>query len=584
MRTLAPDTVPEGSGHLAEERWQAVFDNPHIGVALVGTDRQFLATNERFRELVGYTEDELRRLTVLDITHPEDQPAHLETSAFLRTRKARDAQLEKRYVRKDGSIVWVRVTAMLPSGKTYMALALVEDITERRSALERLETQERQFRDAQRVAHFGSWEWDPALDASFWSEELYLILGVDPASFRPSYATYLEVVLPEDRPLVRLSVEGAVAARKDIEYDCRVVRPDGSVRVIRNFASPSFDSHGNVVRMIGVTQDITERRQAELDALGKERRLRLAFDQMQAVLWTTDRELRLMSAHGAGLRSLGLEEVVGTPITDYFPGPDSPEIAAHRRALAGEHAEYETIRGGRPFRARVDPLRDDEGNAIGVIGVAVDISEQRHVEELLRDSEARYRLLFESNPSPMWVYDTLTFAFLAVNNAAVRHYGYSREEFLSMKVTEIRPPEEVPRWLEHFARRPDVYGGGVWRHRRKDGTEILCEALARSVDFAGRPARLVLVRDVTDRLAAEVGQPSDKAPHELLSDREYQVFRRLAMGETVKKIWLPTVLLSPSREPCRPGWKTSGRGHLGDAKKAGALLERTGRDRIRDPA
>jgi PAS domain S-box-containing protein len=504
----APQAGPDDVRCAAEECWRAVSENPRIGVAVVGSDRRFVQTNARFRELVGYGEDELQRMTVLELTHPDDRAEHLKAAREIREGRRNDTQIEERYLRKGGGGVWVRATVFVapgPDRTAGCAVALVEDITERKLGEERLRKRERQFLDAQRVAHFGSWEWDPAADVSVWSEELYRILGVDPESFRPGLATYLCQVVPEEREFVRAAVEGAIANRKNIEYDNRIVRPDGNVRIIRNYGALVFDESGAVTRVVGVTQDITERRQAELDALEKERRLRLAFDQMQAVLWTTDRELRLTSAHGAGLRSLEREseDVVGSSIEDYFSSPDSTEVAAHRRALAGEHAEYETIRGGRPFQVHVDPLRDEEGNVVGVIGVAVDISQQRRAEELLRESESRYRLLFESNPSLMWVYDALTFDFLAVNHAAVRHYGYSREEFLSMKVTEIRPPEEIPRWLEYFGHRPEASGGGVWRHRKKDGTEVLTEIMARSVDFAGRPARLVLVRDVTDRRRAE---------------------------------------------------------------------------------
>jgi PAS domain S-box-containing protein len=248
------------------------------------------------------------------------------------------------------------------------------------------------------------------------------------------------------------------------------------------------------------------RRQAELDALEKERRLRLVVDQTQAIIWTTDRELRYTSSFGAGLMAVGLrpQEAVGRTVFDFVPGnPGAVEVLAHRRALAGESSTFASMYAGRSFQAHVEPLRDEQGEIIGVIGVAVDISEQRRAEEMLRESESRYRLLFESNPSPMYVYDAETLAFLAVNEAAVRHYGFSREEFLSMKVTEIRPSEDVPGWLEYFGQRPDVYGGGVWRHRKKDGTEILAEITARAIDFGGRSARLVLVRDVTDRRRAE---------------------------------------------------------------------------------
>jgi PAS domain S-box-containing protein len=496
----------ENSAREVEELWHSVFDNPHIGVAIVGPDRQFLETNERFRELVGYTEEELRGLTVLEITHPEDRPARVKTAELLRTGKARDVHIEKRYVRKDGGIVWARVTAMLRSRNPYSAVALVEDVTERRAALERLETQERQFRDAQRVAHFGSWEWDPAADVSVWSDELYRILGVDPGSFRPSFATYLARVSPDDREFVRSAVEGAIARGRNIEYDNRISRSDGSTRIVRTYGALVHDESGAVTRVVGVTQDITEKRQAELDAIEKEQRLRLVVDQMHAILWTTDRELRYTSSFGAGLKAVGLrpEEATARTVFEFVDGnPDAVEISAHRRALAGESCTFDSTYAGRFFQAHIEPLRDETGDIAGVIGVAVDVSDQRRGEQLLRESEARYRVLFESNPSPMWVYDAETLAFLAANDAAVRHYGYSREEFLSMKATEIRPADEVQRWLEHFPSRPDLYTGGVWRHRRKDGTEILVETMARSVDFAGRPARLVLVRDITDRRRAQ---------------------------------------------------------------------------------
>jgi PAS domain S-box-containing protein len=252
------------------------------------------------------------------------------------------------------------------------------------------------------------------------------------------------------------------------------------------------------------------RRQAELDALEKERRLRLVVDQTQAIIWTTDRELRYTSSFGAGLMAVGLrpQEAVGRTVFDFVPGnPGAVEVLAHRRALAKESSTFASMYAGRSFQAHVEPLRDEQGEIIGVIGVAVDISEQRRAEEMLRESESRYCLLFESNPSPMYVYDAETLAFLAVNEAAVRHYGFSREEFLSMKVTEIRPSEDVPGWLEYFGQRPDVYGGGVWRHRKKDGTEILAEITARAIDFGGRSARLVLVRDVKHRRRAGVVGP-----------------------------------------------------------------------------
>ena len=129
---------------------------------------------------------------------------------------------------------------------------------------------------------------------------------------------------------------------------------------------------------------------------------------------------------------------------------------------------------------------------------------QRNAGKVLRDSPARYRLLFERSPLPMWVYSTKSLRFLAVNDAAVEQYGYSRSEFAAMTIKDIRPPEELPRLTAHLAAlRSRRERSGPWKHRRKDGSLIDVEALSRDVLFFGEPARLVLANDITDRLRSE---------------------------------------------------------------------------------
>ena len=118
--------------------------------------------------------------------------------------------------------------------------------------------------------------------------------------------------------------------------------------------------------------------------------------------------------------------------------------------------------------------------------------------------EAIYQLLFERNPLPMWVYDSETLRFLAVNDAAIRHYGYSREEFLAMTVREIRPPEELPGFDKSINSLPAGPGPlGLWRHRRKNGEVIDVEISGNDFVYHGRASRVVLANDVTARLRAE---------------------------------------------------------------------------------
>jgi PAS domain S-box-containing protein len=122
----------------------------------------------------------------------------------------------------------------------------------------------------------------------------------------------------------------------------------------------------------------------------------------------------------------------------------------------------------------------------------------------LAESEEQYRLLFEKNPQPMWIYDSETLAFLAVNEAAVQHYGYSRGEFLSMTIREIRPPEDLPQLDQVVTTlRPELSYAGYWRHLKKDGSPINVEIISHELRFNGRRARLTQAKDVTEQKKAE---------------------------------------------------------------------------------
>lgn len=139
-----------------------------------------------------------------------------------------------------------------------------------------------------------------------------------------------------------------------------------------------------------------------------------------------------------------------------------------------------------------------------IYAVARDITERKHAERSLSDSESRYRKLFELNPQPTWIYDLETLRFLAVNRAAIEAYGYSQEEFLSMTILDIRPPEEVPVLMQNLAMPdPTKKEYGIWQHRKKDGSLMPVEITSSSFDYAGKAARFVIAVDITERKHAE---------------------------------------------------------------------------------
>lgn len=144
------------------------------------------------------------------------------------------------------------------------------------------------------------------------------------------------------------------------------------------------------------------------------------------------------------------------------------------------------------------------------------VGAQQRTEEVLRQSEQRYRYMFEANPLPMWIRDEQTMDLLAVNESALRSYGYTRAEFLALKTTDLHVPEETDRYVETVrARDPLQRFTSQWRHRRKDGSVMEVETISYPFDLDGRTARLTLVNDITERRRAE---------------------RRLQLGHTVTRI------------------------------------------------
>lgn len=159
------------------------------------------------------------------------------------------------------------------------------------------------------------------------------------------------------------------------------------------------------------------------------------------------------------------------------------------RYRAEHHAGYPEVQ-------REKPAEPEQAETDG--------AENKLMSRALSGASDPYRLLFESSPLPMWVYDLETLAFLAVNEAAIRHYGYTQEEFLLMTIRDIRPEEDVQALLEKIKRLvPSLNMTGTWRHRRKNGELIDVQITSHEVVFARRRARLVLAHDITERRQVE---------------------------------------------------------------------------------
>jgi two-component system cell cycle sensor histidine kinase/response regulator CckA len=177
----------------------------------------------------------------------------------------------------------------------------------------------------------------------------------------------------------------------------------------------------------------------------------------------------------------------------------------------------------------VSLVRDAAGAPLHFISQIQDLTERKHVDAALRESEERHRILFRRNPVPMWVVEAETLAVLAVNDAAVEHYGFTREEFVGMSLRELWAPEESMK-LGGVCAAPGTGRNriGPHRHRKKDGTTIRVEVISDDAWSGGRPTRLVLALDVTDRERAQEDLRGAEA--QLRQAQKMEAVGRLAGG------------------------------------------------------
>jgi PAS domain S-box-containing protein len=277
-----------------------------------------------------------------------------------------------------------------------------------------------------------------------------------------------------------------------------------------------------------------ELRRKSAELAEREEQLRLYAEHSPAAVAMLDRELKYLVVSRRWMEDyqLGEHSIIGRSHYEVFPEIPEHWREIHRRCLAGaiEGCEEDPFvrADGRTewLHWKIRPWRKADGSIGGIIMFTENITARKQAEAAVRESERQYRLLFASNPHPMWVYDLETLRFLAVNDAAISRYGYSREEFLAFTIRDIRPAEDVPRLMANLrTEKAPFQDSGVWRHMKKDGTVIEVEITSHTLVFDGREAELVLAVDVSKRRQAEQRLQHINRVYAVLSDINQTIVR-----------------------------------------------------------
>ena len=405
-----------------EKRLQAIFSLAAVGIAQIGLDGSWLLLNNRYCEMLGYSEEELRRKTLQDITHPDDWDLVLAGRHQLLAGEISSHTIEKRYIRKDGTIFCARLHRSLvrdSDNRPRCVIALVEDITEKIRADRALQESKQRFTLAQKAAHLAIWDRDLGTNLIAISGEYNRMYGLAADHTTLAYEEWLSLIHPEDRERVREHNRDTLTRTNIWDEEFRVVWPDGSVHWLLGKGTVFLDDAGQPVRIAGVNLDITERKRAEEALRESEARLRLA--QQVASIGTFDWNIQT----GANAWTPELEAMYGLRLGQ-FPGRQSDwEDLVHpddrARAMQQVKQSFET---GTPAEGewrviwpdgsvhcvagRWQVFRDSAGVPVRMMGVNIDVTGRKNMEEALLQSEERFRLAVKATNDAIWDMDLVS--------------------------------------------------------------------------------------------------------------------------------------------------------------------------------
>jgi PAS domain S-box-containing protein len=508
----------------AEERFRLTIDEAPIGMALEALDGRFVRVNRALCEILGYSSGELTGLTFQAITHPDDLDADLAVKGQLARGEIPRYQLVKRYVRKDGTIVDIQLSASIlrtREGAPLYFIVQVEDVTERKRAEAALIDSERRLTLALDSAQMGMWDLDLLTDTSVRSLRHDQIFGYSAAVPTWGAAVFMTHVVPEDRKVAKRAFDQAFVS-DNFNVECRIRWADESIHWISATGRVYRNPQGNPVRMMGTVLDVTEQKRAQEELQRSEREFRQLAEAMPQIVWATTADgLNIyFNQQWVDYTGLTLEESYGEGwITPFHP--DDRQRAWDGWQRATKHRDIYSLEC-RLRRAdgvyqwwliRGVPLLNANGEISKWFGTCTDIEQIKAAEQRLQESEAKFSGIVSISADAIISIDEEQ-RITIFNDGAEQVFGYSKAEAIGTPLGNLMPERfrKIHRQhVEGFA------SGPVTARRvgdrlttitglRKNGEEFPAEAAISKLQVGNKTILTVALRDITERKRFEKEQ------------------------------------------------------------------------------
>ena len=417
----------------SEERFRLAMKHAPIGKAIVGLDGRMLQVNDALCRFVGRPEEELLSLTTYDITHPEDVSCARARYQELLDGRVDSVTMEKRYLHADGSVVWGMLSVSLArddAGNARYVIGQVVDLTERKAAEAAVHQGRSLLRIAGSMARVGGWALELPEEQSRWSDELYEIFEYE-TERPPALRAWAELFVEgeDDRGRVLAAVDACRRSGTPFDVETRAITGKGRELWVRVAGEAERGSGGQIVRLRGAVQDITEQKEAAEESERLAEQLVTTLESISDALFTLDHDWRFSYVNGRAEQILRADRqsLVGRKIWDEL----DPVAAEHfrvgfeRAIVQASNVVVEAYYAPLGLWIEANAFPSSQGLAV----YFRDVTERHRVEAALRVSEERFRMLAEQSAEAIFMHLIRPEGRLDyLNPAAARIAGYTREE------------------------------------------------------------------------------------------------------------------------------------------------------------
>ncbi len=433
----------------SEKQFRALFDNTPLGIVIVAADRRIVHCNTAFQKMLGYTLEELKNMSVPDISHPGDDLATRGNYRAMMSGEIDSFTMEKRYFRKDGTTLWTNLTGTMMRGEKdgdQVIFGIIEDISERKREEEKLQKSERQLRESQRVAQLGSWDLDLVTASLEWSDETYRLFDKSPENFVPSFDEFARLVHPEDRETMQTNFDRALASDTyPYHAAVRIINDSGRQWVMEAFGAVRRDVNGKPLSIVGTAQDITERKQAEEALQKSEHKFRGLFESANDALFILDLEGNFIDINRNGYERLGYtkDEILSMHVSQLDPPEYAAKVGSRvEQVIKDGHGVFESVhcrKDGTPMPVEINVRSMDFGDRKVLYSIVRDITERKQTETALKETNAKLQTLIWALPDAVYFKDTDR-RYLMVNRSFESLMGLNQEMVFGKTDEDFMPP------------------------------------------------------------------------------------------------------------------------------------------------